>query len=404
MKTFLLVVLVVVAFIFALSCSESGREIKAEQLQKRGDDLYYAVNEENPYSGKVVELYESGQKKNEGTFKNGKLHGLTTTWDSHGQKKSEVSFQNGVQSGPYRTWYDNGQQEKEGAYKDGKEDGKWVFWYDNGQKQRECNYQDGVLDGRWVSWYEKGKQEKEGAYKDGKEDGKWVYYYDNGQRQSEGEYKEGKRQAGWNFWTKDGQKRETDTVTDIDGNTYLVIKIGEQWWMAENLKVTRYRNGDPIPNVTDKSAWAVLTTGACCSYENDPANAETYGHLYNWYAVNDSRGLAPEGWHIPGDAEWQTLVDHLGGESVAGGKLKETAGWSSPNRGATNESGFSALPGGYRYGNGGFLAAGLTAHFWSSTENSRYSAWLRTLDVNHSEVYRNYNYKRYGFSVRCVRD
>ncbi len=134
-----------VMFIFSLSCSESNREIKSEHLQKRGDGLYYAINEEKPYSGKVVEFYKSGQKRMELTFKNGKLHGLSTRWVSNGQKKSEIGYRNAEQTGPYRTWYKNGQQEKEGAYKAGKEDGPWVFWYLNGQKQRECAYKDGVL-------------------------------------------------------------------------------------------------------------------------------------------------------------------------------------------------------------------------------------------------------------------
>ncbi|MEA3437049.1 MAG: fibrobacter succinogenes major paralogous domain-containing protein [Thermodesulfobacteriota bacterium] len=221
----------------------------------------------------------------------------------------------------------------------------------------------------------------------------------------------------WNFWIKDGEKRETDTVTDIDGNAYLIIKIGEQWWMAENLKVTRYRNGDPIPNVTDENAWHNLKTGGYCSYDNDASKAEIYGYLYNWYAVKDPRGLAPEGWHVPSDNEWQTLVDYLGGNGVAGGKMKETgtAHWTSPNAGATNESGFSALPGGYRSYCGvlGSFGRGCgddycDANFWSSTESStedgRYGAWHRVLYCNALEVHREDVYKQYGNSVRCVRD
>ena len=221
----------------------------------------------------------------------------------------------------------------------------------------------------------------------------------------------------WELWTKNGEKIETGELTDIDGNTYLTIKIGEQWWMAENLKVTRYRNGDPIPNVTDESAWSDLTTGAYCSYENDPANAETYGYLYNWYAVNDPRGLAPEGWHVPTDAEWKQLEMSLGmSQSQAddvgwrgtdeGGKLKETgtAHWKSSNEGATNESGFSALPGGGRYGNGRFLNAGDGAFFWSSTEINRNYVWLRGLGYGDSHFNRSYNDLQNGFSVRCVRD
>ena len=119
--------------------------------------------------------------------------------------------------------------------------------------------------------------------------------------------------------------------------------------MAENLKVSHYRNGDAIPNVADKAFWASLTSGACCDYDSGTGDAETYGRLYNWYAVNDRRNIAPEGWHVPSDAEWQILIDDLGGDSVAGGKLKEggTTHWQSPNTGASNETGFSSLPGGF---------------------------------------------------------
>ncbi|MCK4639963.1 MAG: fibrobacter succinogenes major paralogous domain-containing protein [Candidatus Marinimicrobia bacterium] len=197
-------------------------------------------------------------------------------------------------------------------------------------------------------------------------------------------------------------------VADIDGNTYQTVLIGNQRWMAENLKVTHYRNGDAIPNVTDAPEWSNLTTGAYCNYDNDANNAVTYGSLYNWYAVNDSRNIAPEGWHVPSDVEWQTLVDYLGGYSVAGGKMKETGTthWNSPNTGATNESGFSALPGGYRhYATGGYSALGTNGYFWSSTEEYSAYVYYWFLYQNYSFVTQDvsFNWQR-GFSVRCVRD
>jgi len=196
------------------------------------------------------------------------------------------------------------------------------------------------------------------------------------------------------------------TVTDIDGNVYQTVLIGDQCWMMENLKVTHYRNGDPIPNVTDNSTWEGLTSGAYCEHNNDPGNVATYGRLYNWYAVDDSRNIAPEGWHVPTDAEWQVLVDYLGVDGVAGGKLKEagTTHWVSPNTGATNESGFTALPGGYRCYDGGFYNMSSHAYFWSSTEYDDNYAWSRSLGFNYSEVGRSYGSKDYGFSIRCVKD
>jgi uncharacterized protein (TIGR02145 family) len=196
------------------------------------------------------------------------------------------------------------------------------------------------------------------------------------------------------------------TVTDIDGNVYRTVKIGEQWWLAENLKVTHYRNGDAIPNVTDGTEWSGLTTGVYCNYDNNESFVSTYGRLYNWHAVNDSRNIAPAGWHVSRDEEWQSLVDYLGGDAVAGGKMKEAgySHWQSPNTGATNESGFSALPGGYRDLDGYFNEMGYSAVFWSSTEDRPSIAWFRSLYYLHSGVYRSGNYKRSGFSVRLVRD
>ncbi len=194
------------------------------------------------------------------------------------------------------------------------------------------------------------------------------------------------------------------TVTDIDGNVYKTIKIGNQVWMAENLKTTHYRDGSDIPNVTDNNEWSKLTTAAYCNYDNSTSKGNTYGCLYNWYAVNDYRGLAPDGWHIPSDAEWTTLSNFLGGSEIAGGKLKSTKSWDSPNTGASNSSGFTALPGGFRDYDGAFGNIGLGGYWWSSTEYGTSSAWGRSLVCNNSGEGRGGNSKNNGFSVRCLRD
>jgi uncharacterized protein (TIGR02145 family) len=197
------------------------------------------------------------------------------------------------------------------------------------------------------------------------------------------------------------------TVKDIDGNVYQTIKIGGQWWTADNLSVTHYRNGDAIPHVTDNTEWANLTTGAYCTYDNNESNADTYGCLYNWYAVKDNRNLAPEDWHVPVDWEWQFLVDFLEGDLNAGRKLKEagTAHWDSLNNRATNESGFTALPGGYRLGHDGlFSGFNHLAYFWSVTEFSLEYAYDWNLYSGGSAIYRSFNQERYGFSVRLIRD
>jgi uncharacterized protein (TIGR02145 family) len=193
------------------------------------------------------------------------------------------------------------------------------------------------------------------------------------------------------------------TVTDMDGNVYKTVKIGNQVWMAENLKTTRYNDGTPIPYVSDNYEWRNLTTGAYCYYKNDYSNNAIYGKLYNWYAVNTGK-LAPKGWHVPTDTEWQTLVDYLGGEDAAGGKMKSTSFWESPNKGASNSSGFTALPAGYRLYNGTFYGIGKYGSFWSSTESDTNDAWYRSLNYDSSNAYRNNFYKDSGFSVRCVKD
>ena len=204
-----------------------------------------------------------------------------------------------------------------------------------------------------------------------------------------------------------------DSLTDIDGNSYATVKICDQTWMQKNLNVSRYRNGDIIPQVSNPSDWANLTTGAWCWYNNDSATyGSVYGRLYNWYAVNDPRGLAPAGWHVPSDGEWTTLTDCLGGVDSAGGKMKEegTVHWNSPNTGATNSSGFNALPGGYIDPGGYFVYNRIEGIFWSSTSVSNSDAWYRYLDNATSNIYRGYNgyfndqHKTDGFSIRCIKD
>jgi uncharacterized protein (TIGR02145 family) len=195
-------------------------------------------------------------------------------------------------------------------------------------------------------------------------------------------------------------------VTDIDGNQYDVVKIGSQLWTKENLNVSKYRNGDIIPQVTDTAQWANLTTGAWCYYNNDPANEVVYGKLYNWYAVNDPRGLVPEGWHVPSNAEWSTLTTFLGGESVAGGKMKKTGTihWPNPNSGATDLSGFSGLSGGYLVNNTFFYDIGQHGYWWSSSEQNSTSAWHLTLFAANTIIIKNTLNKAFGISIRCLKD
>ncbi|MFA6401056.1 MAG: FISUMP domain-containing protein [Salinivirgaceae bacterium] len=195
----------------------------------------------------------------------------------------------------------------------------------------------------------------------------------------------------------------TNTVTDYDENVYNTITIGTQVWMVENLKTTHYRDGTAIPLVTDDGTWFGLTAPGYCWYGNDIANKDRYGALYNWYTVNTDN-LAPLGWHIATDAEWQTLVDYLGGEAIAGGKMKATTLWNWPNTGATNSSGFTALPGGYRGYNGRFGGVGVGGSWWSGAELDG-KCWYRTMTNDSSTApHRDSYYKSDGSSVRCLRD
>jgi uncharacterized protein (TIGR02145 family) len=190
------------------------------------------------------------------------------------------------------------------------------------------------------------------------------------------------------------------------------VTICNQVWATRNLDVTTYRNGDPIPQVTDPTLWANLTTGAWCYYNNDPANGPIYGKLYNWYAVNDPRGLAPTGWQVPSYAKWGFLINCLGGVNVAGGKMKSTGIlelgtglWQSPNVDATNASGFTGLPEGYRSNDGTFSNIGYGGYWWSSLEYDTTFAWNFALSYSTGGATNGVELpKNYGFSVRCLRN
>lgn len=191
------------------------------------------------------------------------------------------------------------------------------------------------------------------------------------------------------------------------GAYYPAVGICCATWMTRNLDVSYYRNGDPIPQVKDAAAWGALTTGAWCYNNNDAAAGAVYGKLYNWYAINDSRGLAPYGWHMPTDFEWTTLYNCLGGDAaLAGGAMKEIglAHWASPNSAATNLNGFTALGAGLRYSGGSFQLL-YDAVFWASTENTNgSSAWNRNLSWASGLLTKTASLKTYGYSVRCVKD
>jgi len=202
------------------------------------------------------------------------------------------------------------------------------------------------------------------------------------------------------------QSLSAQTVTDIEGNTYKTVTIGTQTWLAENLKTTNFNNNTPIPLVTEKGEWDSLITPAYCWYQNDDSLYKNiYGALYNWYAVNTGN-LCPEGWRVPSADDWDTLVAFLGGNYLAGGALKVmgTEIWKTPNTGATNESGFTALPGGTKVLGNGFTNLSNSGHWWTATEFKDERSCSRILLYYTNVIYKDFNNKKNGNSVRCVKD
>ena len=200
----------------------------------------------------------------------------------------------------------------------------------------------------------------------------------------------------------------SDSVfTDIrDGKKYSIVKINKQVWMSENLDASTYRNGDSIRHASTLEEWLDASekqVGAWCYYNHDPINGEIYGKQYNLYAVNDTRGLAPAGYHIPSDKEWTVLTDFLGGEDLAGQKMKSLTGWADSGNG-TNSSGFNGLPGGYCFDTGDFDGVAEVGGWWSSSEYDSYSSWGRFLNTINTKVFRGFNDKGSALSVRCLRD
>jgi uncharacterized protein (TIGR02145 family) len=200
-----------------------------------------------------------------------------------------------------------------------------------------------------------------------------------------------------------------EIVRDIDNNSYITLKIGDQVWMTEDLKTTRFNDGSPITLIENYDEWAELTLPAYSWYNNDTSNRNDFGALYNWYVVESGK-LCPEGWHVPTDEEWTLLETTLGGVTMAGGALKEegTMLWKAPNNGATNRSGFSARPGGYRNYNGPFNLIKKFGFWWTTTEKSWYGAsprpMYRQIQYNGEAVVRDIAEKNCGFSVRCIKN
>jgi uncharacterized protein (TIGR02145 family) len=203
-----------------------------------------------------------------------------------------------------------------------------------------------------------------------------------------------------------------DCIKDIDGNIYKTVTIGTQTWIAENLKVSKYNDGTIIPNVSDNIMWSNLNSNAWCYYDNEDVNNHKYGKLYNWYTIskktNGNKNVCPKGWHVPTNIEWTILTDYLGGDSIAGYKMKEvgTTNWESPNLQALNSSLFSAIPSGSRYYFGTFYALGNSCGWWSSSiyDTISENVWVRSLNHDDLSMRKYVDSKTNGLSIRCLKD
>ncbi len=213
------------------------------------------------------------------------------------------------------------------------------------------------------------------------------------------------------FFSGCGASSSSDSTSTekVEGSTEstesgAVVTIGNQVWTSKNLDVSTYRNGDVIPQVQDEYEWRDLHTGAWCYYNNDASNGTKYGKLYNWYAVNDKRGLAPKGFHIPSNAEWNILFHYLGGRSAAEEKMKSSFGWDPQLIIGTNSSGFAGFPGGGRRNDGTFTSVGSVGIWWNATENGSGNAWYQSMRCIDNGVISHYGNKQNAASVRCLGD
>jgi uncharacterized protein (TIGR02145 family) len=199
---------------------------------------------------------------------------------------------------------------------------------------------------------------------------------------------------------------DPNSTTDIDGNKYSTVTLGTQTWFAENLRTTHYADGTEIPNLTGYLDFCTSETGARCTYENDEQMCELYGQMYNWYAAADSCSICPDGWHVPSAEEWQILIDYLGGKAVAGGKMKstDTTLWDSPNVGASNESGFNILPGGYRDQNGRFIGEGFRGIFWATDIYNNECAYMMLTDADYEAAVIDFGTRWHAFNIRCIKN
>ncbi len=424
--------------ILLFGCKGDGKpkELSILDIEMK-NGLVYERGSRKPYSGLIVEYfndvlielytvedglengpskkyYKNGVLQYEVNVKLGKPDGLLRTWFESGQLATEVNFINGIAQGVVKEWYENGQIKSENILVNNIPDGKGILWYENGEKMSENEFREGLLDGKALAWREDGTPQSEGRYKRGVKEGTWVSWDANGEIITEREFAKGR--------LLDEHLLLPNEILDSDGNVYETITVGDQVWMRENLRTTHYQNGDRILNLSSNESWASSSDGAFSYYKNNPTNGQIYGALYNWFAVDDHRRIAPRGWHIPSEREWQQLITNIRETSANNSNLEKIDSEIAAKLAGRKElwkdgalkksvsfglSRFGILPAGYRQSDSGnFPYIGEAAFFWSSTESStRQELALHfSLYDGGSGFSSSENYKRAGYSIRCVKN
>ncbi len=388
------------------------------------DGLYYEVDSNEPYTGDVKVFYsdditdpgvgsgllsyapdwykniisnlrnKKGQLIFETKLNEGKIVGALKEWYENGQLRTSTVYDNGVQQEYEKEWYENGQLKTFSQIENGYREGNSKDWYINGQLKQDGMFHYGDLT-HIRAWYQDGQLRIVEEYQDNKMHGLIKSWYHNGQLQFEGNYSNGNYHGLVQSWNENGQKVAEEiyengeiknvTVTDIDGNKYGTIRIGNQTWMTENLKVTHYRDGTKVKYLKNSNDWSNAQYGAYCFNDNE-GFLKGEGMYYNWFSVSNKHKLSPKGWHIPSKEEWQILVNNIGGYDKAG---------------------FNGLLAGYRdVGTGSYYQRNKSGYYWTSTESSQSKAHCMYFFnyEGRAVMSKNELYKRTGFSIRCIKD
>jgi len=430
-------ILIILMALLTLGCmsEKKPKEIHIVEVGLK-DGLLYEKNAKKPFTGLLVD-YDDDVLIESHSIKNGVEDGPSRKYHENGVHKSDVMMKQGQPDGILRTWFISGKPATEITFIEGKAEGLSKKWYSNGQIAEETPLVNGRTEGLECLWYENGQKFGENEHKNGRLNGNSKTWREDGTIESEGSYSQSKKDGTWKSWDEHGIiiiERDFDNgelidknlllsneVLDVDGNVYKTKKIGNQVWMIENLRATHYQDGTPIISLKSDRSWVNAPRGGYSYYNSDENKAVVYGALYNWFAVNDERNIAPRGWHIPSIGEWEQMISFLKesrtnfdnsedlnsdiGSELAGRKELWKDG-SLKNNDHFGMSGINILPGGWRQGfSGSYVSINELAQFWSSTQHSDRLEWAFKYRVNYYGGSSSGPYeKNDGASVRCIKN